>query len=104
MEVSVIIPTYQRPAKLGACLRALAGQSLRGYEVLVGLDGADPESERVAAQAWRGCGAELKIVACARQGLNGVRNELLRLARGRYLVSMNDDVLAVPGFLEEHAA
>ncbi len=103
MEVSVIIPTYQRPAKLAACLRALASQTLAGYEVLVGLDGADPASERVAAEAWRGGRGEMHVVACERQGLNGVRNELLRRARGRYLVSMNDDVLAVPGFLEAHA-
>jgi GT2 family glycosyltransferase len=102
VEVSVVIPTYQRPEKLRACLRALVGQTLREYEVLVGLDGPDAASERAAREAWRGPG-ELRVVECPRQGYNGVRNELLKRARGRLLVSMNDDVAAVPEFLEVHA-
>lgn len=104
VDVSVIIPTYQRPAKLATCLRTLARQTLPSYEVLVGLDGPDAESERAAAEAWKDGRGELRVVGCARQGLNGVRNELLKLARGAVLVSVNDDVLAVPEFLAAHAA
>ncbi len=103
VDVSVIIPTHLRPAKLAACLRALAVQTLEAYEVLVGLDGPDPQSQEAAAGAWGGGSGELRIVACERQGYNGVRNELLRRARGRVMVSMNDDVIAVPGFLRAHA-
>jgi glycosyltransferase involved in cell wall biosynthesis len=105
MDVSVIIPTYQRPERLGACLRALAGQRLAAgtFEVLVGLDGPDAASQDSAAGAWQGS-AGLEVVTCRRQGYNGVRNELLRRARGRLMVSLNDDVLPEPGFLEAHAA
>src|SRR5689334_21748274 len=101
MEASVIIPTYRRPAKLGACLARLARQTLAPgvYEVLVALDGPDEASARAAYDAWGDCRARLLVVPCPRRGLNAARNELVKLARGRVLVSMNDDVLPEPGCL-----
>jgi glycosyltransferase involved in cell wall biosynthesis len=107
VDVSVIIPTMGRPEKIAACTRALAAQSLGGdrYEVLIGLDGPNEPSARAAAEAWRignGRPGGLSVVVCPREGYNGVRNRLLPLAKGRTLVSMNDDVTAVPGLLEAH--
>jgi GT2 family glycosyltransferase len=106
MDLSVIIPTHRRPAKLAACLTRLAGQTLgpARFEVLVALDGPDEGSARAAYEAWAGCAARLLVVPCPRRGLNAARNELLKMARGRLLVSMNDDVLPEPGCLEAHAA
>jgi hypothetical protein len=56
MELSVLIPTYQRPAQLGVCLRALARQSLapEHFEVLVGFDGVEGEGVAAARRAWGG--------------------------------------------------
>ena len=103
-HVSVLIPTYRRPAKLAACLRGLLRQTLprERFEVLVGLDGPDPESEAAAKAAWSGDG--LRVVACDRTGYNAVRNRLLAEARGRTLVSLNDDVVPGPRLLEVHLA
>lgn len=106
-ELSVIIPTYRRPAKLSACLERLARQTLRHdrYEVLVGLDGEDPDSERAAQDAWKRAEGRgmLRVIRCPKQGLNATRNRVLAEARGTLLASMNDDVLAEPRFLEAHA-
>lgn len=106
MEISVLIPTYQRPAKLGACLRALAAQTLDSgsYEVLVGIDGPDSESEAAARSAWGSCAAGLVVRQCPRSGYNAVRNAMLDLASGKYLVSLNDDVVPDRTFLETHLA
>jgi glycosyltransferase involved in cell wall biosynthesis len=104
-DLSVIIPTYARPAKIAACVGALARQDLETtrFEVLVGLDGADTDAERAIAAAWPGASAgALRVVECPREGYNAVRNRLLREARGRYLVSLNDDVLPFSGFLKVH--
>lgn len=105
MQISVIIPTYQRPAKIAACVAALARQSLDPgeYEVLVGLDGHDPEAGRAAERAWSEAGGRhLRVVACEKAGLAAVRNRLMEIARGRIMLSTNDDVLAERGFLEAH--
>ncbi len=103
MDFSVIIPTFGRPEKLAACLRGLANQSLPQdrYEVLVGFDGSDETAERHAIHAW-GDRPGLHLVTCPKQGLNATRNQVLAQARGRILISMNDDVYPKPGFLDAH--
>lgn len=110
IEISVIIPTYQRGLKLASCLSHLSRQTLRHdrYEVLVGLDGPDPASSAIAqnlANHWpRRAGTEpnLRVIECPRSGLTKVRNTLLTHARGRIILSTNDDTLADPGLLEAH--
>ena len=107
IDVSVIIPTRGRPQKLASCLRALARQTLEAgrYEVLVGLDGPDPDSERAANEAWpEGPPDTLRVLECGREGYNAVRNRLLARCRGRTIVSLNDDVLPRPEFLDVHCA
>lgn len=105
MDVSVVIPTYGRPGKLAACLRSLARQSPGAgrYEVLVGLDGPDPSAEAAAREAWGRHGG-LAVVVCPREGYNAVRNRLLAIARGRLLLSLNDDVVADSSLIERHVA
>jgi glycosyltransferase involved in cell wall biosynthesis len=107
MDVSVIIPTHGRPQKVAACVRALAGQTLDPgrYEVLVGLDGPDPDTEQAVTEAWPDAppGA-LLVVAGEHAGPNPVRNRLLPLCRGNTLILLNDDVRPDPEFLAVHEA
>lgn len=106
-DVSVIIPTYQRPQKAAACVATLARQTLPPdrYEVLVGLDGPDEQTRRALRAAWHAAGGvneNLLVVPCERAGLNATRNRLLERARGWVMLSLNDDVLAEPRLIEEH--
>ncbi len=106
VDVSVIIPTRGRAPKLGACVACLARQTLASYEVLVALDGEDESSREAAERAWREGGGRaggLVVLACEARGYTPARNDALRLARGRVMVSMNDDVLPEPGCLAAHA-
>lgn len=101
----MIIPTYRRPEKLHACLRAFGEQTLdpSRFEVLIGFDGYDPEGAEAARRACperiRG---SVRLVEGDRVGLTGVRNRLMATVRGWVLLSTNDDVLPEPGFLEAH--
>lgn len=107
MDLSVIIPTYQRHEKLRACVEALAAQRARAeFEVLIGLDGEDADAERVASAAWAAAGRDasrLIIVQGPKAGLAAVRNRLIPRLRGAVVLSLNDDVIAQPGFLDAHA-
>ena len=49
VEVSAVVPTYQRPELLEACLAALAAQSFPGdrYEVIVADDGSEDATAAV---------------------------------------------------------
>jgi glycosyltransferase involved in cell wall biosynthesis len=111
MDISVIIPTRERPAKLAECLRRLRSQTIEAggglggtFEVLVGIDGPDGVTAPAAEGAWSTAGqGELHIIECPRGGLAATRNCLLERARGKWVVSINDDVYAEPGFLRAHA-
>lgn len=107
MDISVIIPSRGRPAKLSACVRALAGQSLAPdrFEVLVGLDGPDLASAGSARAAWPADRRDgLRLAEFTARGQAGIRNQLIRVARGRVLVFLNDDMIPERGHLEAHLA
>ncbi|MCC6675649.1 MAG: glycosyltransferase family 2 protein [Phycisphaerales bacterium] len=100
LAASVLIPTRGRARLLERCLGALARQEGAGsFEVLVGLDGPDAESEAVTARfAARG----VRCIPCARGGLMAVRERLVAEARGRLMISINDDVEPCAGFIAAH--
>jgi GT2 family glycosyltransferase len=106
VDLSVIIPTHRRPAKLAACLAALASQTLEAdrFEVLVGIDGPDPVTDSAARRAWEGAGGGpgLIVLTCPKAGQAAARNRLLALARGRYLLFLNDDMVPQPGLAAAH--
>jgi len=114
MDVSVIIPTRGRPRKAAACVRALATQTFPAdrFEVLVGLDGADPQTEQAVRDAWPNgprC-PRLDVITCpGPAGPNPVRNRLMKRCRGRTLIALNDDVrpdadLVAVHYTEQHRA
>lgn len=104
MELTVIIPTFGRPAKLLACLAGLARQTLaRGrFEVLVGLDGGDGAAEEAIRAALAGHGLAGKALACPKRGPAFVRNRLVEQAIGELILLLNDDVVPQPACLETH--
>ncbi len=105
MEASLILPTFQRPDKLHNCLRSLAAQTTDCFEVLVGFDGPDPRGVEAAHKACpESLRARLRLIECPRSGLTAVRNSILRQARGRLMISTNDDVVPEPGFVAAHIA
>jgi glycosyltransferase involved in cell wall biosynthesis len=104
-DLSVLIPTFGRPRKAAACVAALARQTLdrHTYEVLVGLDGADPDTEVAVGEAWGDCPPEgLRVVPGERAGTGPTRNRLLEVCRGGTLLVVNDDIRPEPEFLGVH--
>lgn len=100
MELSVIIPTHARPAKLEACARGLAGQTLAParFEVLIGVDGEPSgERERVARVL-----PEARVLEFEHAGAATTRNRLLDHARGQIVLFLNDDVVPRAECLDEH--
>lgn len=102
--ISVILPTRERAGKLGTCLRAFETQTLPPdrFEVLVALDGEDAESERLVARLASETPFDLRLLRCPARGIAHAKNELLHAARGRFVLSINDDILPGPGFVEAH--
>src|SRR5581483_5725622 len=102
--ISVVIPTYQRCVSLRRSLEALARQSLppSDYEVIVPIDGSTDGTQEMIERfraAYR-----LRSVWQPNQGRAAARNAGVRLAEGRLIVFLDDDMEPVPGFLRAHQA
>ncbi|HEY8976666.1 MAG TPA: glycosyltransferase family 2 protein, partial [Burkholderiaceae bacterium] len=107
-SLSVVIPTYRRPALLARCLDALLAQSLPGhaFEVIVVDDGCTEDT--------RACCSEVAIRSCRRggpvirylrpQGTRGpaaARNRGWRAAQGRVVAFTDDDTVPDPDWLRQ---
>jgi glycosyltransferase involved in cell wall biosynthesis len=101
MDLSVLIPTYQRPRVIHQCLEHLAAQETRcDYEIIVGLDGhphitPDPKIPKLAAD-------RIHTIRPGRVGLPQLRRAMLEHAQGRIVLWLNDDAYALPGLLQAH--
>lgn len=96
--ISVIVVNWNGLHLLKRCLRALQAQRHDDYEVIVVDNGS-----RDGSAAWvREQGGPVRLVALPRNlGFSGGVNVGLRMAQGRYLVLLNNDATADPGFLAE---
>ncbi len=96
--VSLIIPTFGRPALLGRALASVAAQTYSDLEVIVVNDaGSDPAGMVAAWQGAIGGGGRTTLVHHDRnRGLAAARNTGLRLARGRWVGFLDDDDCLLP--------
>lgn len=102
LQASVIVPTRGRPDYLRVALESLAGQDLgRGsYEVLVVDDGPDEVTRRLVQRVAERCGGHIGYVERrGPPGLNSARNTGIAVAEADFVVFVDDDVEAPPGWL-----
>ena len=103
-DISVIVATYNRPDALGACLRALGRQTAKDFEIVVADDGSGPAT-REAIATWKArFGVPLTHVWQEDRGfrLAEIRNRAIAASNGDYLVFLDGDCIAPPGFVTAH--
>ena len=87
--VSVIIPTYQRPAMLLRAVRSALAQTFTQLEVIVILDGPDTASEDALNAI---SDSRLRLVPLpAKVGGSETRNAGVQNARGQWIAFLDDD-------------
>src|SRR5690606_8678134 len=94
---SIVIPVYGQFAHTLACLRALAAHPPRiAHEVIVVDDGSADDTPRLLPQV-----AGLRYHRrAAYGGFIAACNDGAALARGRWLVLLNNDTIPQPGWLD----
>jgi GT2 family glycosyltransferase len=92
-DVSIIVPTYGRPAQLRACLDGIArlGGERDRLEVIVVHDGGREELPPLGASV--GEGVPLRLVTQPHRGPGAARNAGAAVARGRWLAFLDDDCI-----------
>ena len=102
IELSVIVPTFNRAERLRACLAALCKQTqpLAEVEVIVVVDGStDGTSEMLAHLKTP---FSLRVIEQQNQGQCVALNRGAGAAQGRYCLFLDDDIIATRQLLAEH--
>jgi glycosyltransferase involved in cell wall biosynthesis len=98
MELSIVVPTYNRAAQLARCLGSLAAQTMERdrFEVVVVDDGSTDGSAAVAGRF----SAQLNLVCLRRphSGVAAARNAGINGARGGIVAFVDDDCVVDPEY------
>jgi glycosyltransferase involved in cell wall biosynthesis/peptidoglycan/xylan/chitin deacetylase (PgdA/CDA1 family) len=102
IEMSVIIPTYNRAERLRACLEALSRQTqpTTDFEVIVVVDGSTDGTREMLAHL--NSPYPLNVIWQENSGQCAARNRGIEAARGRYCLFIDDDIIADPKLVAEH--
>ena len=102
VEISVIVPTYNRIDRLLRCLASLQSQHLERSKVeIIVIDDGSTDDTRERLQPFVSDGT-IRYLHQANSGPARARNAGIRIARGRILLFLGDDIIATPHLLEEH--
>ncbi len=98
-RVSVIVLSMHSPWLLAECLASVAahGGSRVPYEVIVVCNGATPDLVLFAQRKLVGARV---VVSEVNLGFGGGNTYAAKLARGEFLLLLNDDVVVEPGWLD----
>lgn len=99
IQVSVVIPSVDRPAQLLGCLEGLAGLSFPAtrFEVIVVDDGSDESLEPVVRTVFGRL--NVSLLRQANRGPATARNRGAAAAVGRWVCFIDDDCRPDPGWL-----
>lgn len=103
IRVSVVVPTFERAARLPRLVTALEAQTLPRdqFEVILSDDGSTDETPDVAAELAARSALDLHFMKAPRnRGAGAARNAGWRAARARVIAFTDDDCLPSPSWLE----
>lgn len=95
--VSVIIPIYNGQRYIETTVRSVLAQTYGDYEILCLIDGTRDESAAIIDRLNNG---KIQQFHHANRGATYTRNRGLQLARGEYILFLDQDDVLEPEFLE----
>jgi glycosyltransferase involved in cell wall biosynthesis len=89
-KVSVVIPTYERAAKVQNAIRSVLAQTYSSLEVIVVDDGSSDGTGRILKDIF---GDQIRFYSQANQGVSVARNKGVEEARGEWIAFLDSDDL-----------
>jgi glycosyltransferase involved in cell wall biosynthesis len=106
MNISVIVPTYNRPKALRLSLLSLARQSMLPTEVLIADDGSTSETRDTVIEMQKELKQVFPIKHVWQEDIGfrkpKILNETVRQSQGEYLIFIDGDCLAHRHFVRAH--
>ena len=96
-QISVIIPTYNRPKLLKEALLSLKNQTFKDFETIVVNDGGDKTAEKIIKEVKL---PKIRYYYTSHRGPTYALNRGLEMARGKYIAFLDDDDIFYPKHLE----
>jgi glycosyltransferase involved in cell wall biosynthesis len=96
-KISVVIPTYNRAAKVRPTIESVLAQTFLDLEVIVVDDGSSDDTGKVLAEVF---GDRIRYYAQTNQGVSIARNRGIAEARGEWIAFLDSDDLWEPNKLE----
>lgn len=96
-KVSVIIPTYNRAARISRAINSVLSQTFNDYEIIIVDDGSTDDTAQVLKQF----NGKIKYIFQENQGSAVARNRGIQEARGEYIAFLDSDDFWVPEKLTE---
>ena len=96
MEISVVIPTYNRGKEVVRALQSALAQTYRDHEIIIIDDGSNDDT----VERLRPYQDQIRYVYQANQGASAAQNAGIKLARGEYVAVLASDDLWEPTKLE----
>lgn len=102
--ISLIITTYNNPAKLLCVLNALSDQSDMNFEVIVVDDGSTSETQSMVEEFEKNCCYPLRLVWQPDNGFRASRSRNLgiKASDGDYIVFLDGDCIPLVHFIRCH--
>lgn len=97
VDVSVIVPLYNKASTVGRCLTSILAQSFEGFEVVVVDDGSEDRGAEIVRQFKD---RRLRLIRQENRGPGGARNRGLAEAAGRLAAFLDADDEWHPRYLE----
>jgi glycosyltransferase involved in cell wall biosynthesis len=89
-KVSVVIPTYNRAAKVGNAIASVLAQTVPDLEVIIVDDGSSDDTGKILAETF---GDRIRYYAQANQGASAARNKGIEEARAEWIAFLDSDDL-----------
>ena len=103
-QVCVIVSTYRQPDFLDRCLCALEKQTWSSFEIAIADDGSGDETRAVIEDHSKRSANRIRHVWQEDDGFRKtlILNKAILATQAEYLVFMDGDCIAHPGFIAEH--
>lgn len=98
MEISVVIPLYNKKDTIVAAIESILAQSILPKEIIVVNDGSTDESEKLVEQIDSSL---ITVINQVNSGVSVARNKGIESAKYEWIAFLDGDDLWLPEYLEE---
>ena len=98
--VTVVIPCYNQAKYLPEALQSIENQTHQSWECIIVNDGSPDETDKVAAE-WCAKDSRFNYLYQNNGGLSNARNNGIKQAKGKYILTLDSDDKFEPTFIEK---